>query len=157
MVLNYLKKLVKKDSKWIETTSNKSLINKVVTGVCNKTDLLIWTMNLKNSTLKFNWCVQLLLPSKDCEDYKKSNWVEDICLLNVIVNDSENLLKEIYEEDDLLFLYWYMSDIKKVIEINWELVKSNSHIEKGLNNLIQKIICKINTEYSIQYESDKKI
>jgi hypothetical protein len=119
-----------KEKCWIPTLSDD---------VRKKTDSLMNLNISKTSIGRFYWCFQLLLPSIEYEEYKISNKINDIDLLNSIINDSVNLWREIEKEDNLDVLLWFNEDIIEIINMKKELLKSNSSIEEWLNALIKVI------------------
>jgi len=138
MFLDWLKKFVRMTNEWDEIKNKDLWIEKVIVNVWEKTDSLIKTQKIKSiSNFYINY--QILLSEEIKQDIKKS----DIDALNSIIEDSDNLKREIEKENDVYLLEWYKDDILDIISRKKELLKSNSGIEEWLNALIEGINTRI--------------
>lgn len=135
MLFDKLRRFVRMTNEWDEIKKENLSIEKVVVNVWGKTASLIEFKKSKTSIGNFYINYQILISEEIKQDIKMG----DIDALNFIIEDSENLKKEIEKENDVYLLEWYKDDILDIIIRKKELLKSNSNIEEWLNALIEVI------------------
>ncbi|MFA5917007.1 MAG: hypothetical protein WC850_02085 [Candidatus Gracilibacteria bacterium] len=135
MLFDKLRRFVRMTNEGDEIKKENLSIEKVVVNVGGKTASLIEFKKSKTSIGNFYINYQILISEEIKQDIKMG----DIDALNFIIEDSENLKKEIEKENDVYLLEGYKDDILDIIIRKKELLKSNSNIEEGLNALIEVI------------------